>query len=149
MANGANAASIPDGPGRSVYHRLVDGAASATLVWLWVNTASGNVSFALYGTKNSGRSSQPDTRKSTTGAILCPAAGYVEVAVTPAAAIVNGDWVGISADNTTATFLVGITTPQNVGLAKGASHFEITHPAPATANAPSPAPGRIFVMGAA
>ena len=69
--------------------------------------------------------------------------------MTPAVAIVNGDWIALSADNTTATFLVAVSTPQNVGLAKGASHFEITHPSPATANAPSPAPGRLFVMGAA
>jgi hypothetical protein len=66
------------------------------------------------------------------------------VASTPVA---YGDWIALSADNTTATFLMTNNTAQNNSMAKGFNYYQAAaHPLPPNAAA-SVGGGRSWLMG--
>lgn len=102
----------------------------ATQLQIWVGTASGNISVAVYASSGIGDAAVPTDRKATTGAIACPAAGLAVVTLTTAVDVDPGDFMAISADNTVATFgrsASGIT-------AQGVCwRMDTAHPAPAAA----------------
>jgi hypothetical protein len=148
MSNAASVTTVPEGANRGVYHRLIDGA-TVTKIFYHVGTASGNISVAFFANSGVGRASVPGARSSTSGAIPCPASGYVETTV-PSVAVAHGDWVGLSADNTTATFVASVSGTQDMLLGKGANFRQASaHPLPATPSSLLTHSGRILVMGGA
>lgn len=138
--------TVPDGPDRAVYHRLIDGA-TVTKAYYWAAVASGNVSLGFYSSSGTGRAAVPGTRLVTSGAIPCPAAGYIETSVA-STAIAHGDWIGISCDNTSAVFKSALPTAQNSLLTKGMNCYQYPgHPLPSTPSGLTTGSGRLFVMG--
>jgi hypothetical protein len=146
MANAGSSATVPEGANRAVYHRLEDGGA-VTKIFYHVATASGNVSVAYFANSGSGRASVPGARASTSGSIVCPPSGYVETTVA-GMTVAHGDWIGISCDNVTATFVSAISGLQDMLLGKATNYRQATaHPLPATPSGLLTHSGRIFVMG--
>jgi hypothetical protein len=141
----AGSAGIPNGPNHAIYHRLID-AGDITYLWYQCTIASGNISLGLFGKSGTGRQCVPGTRYVTTGAILCPAAGQIQTTV-GAVSVPYGDWIGISADNTSCTFLMTNNTGQNNVLAKGMNAYQASaHPLPVTPIV-TIGSGRTYLMG--
>ena len=80
IAPDPNNFTVPNGPNHAVYHRLIDGA-TVTKIYYWAAVASGNVSVAFFSSTGTGRAAVPGSRLVTSGAIPCPAAGYIETTV--------------------------------------------------------------------
>lgn len=115
------------------FYTRVRGAGTISKVGLHVATSSGNISVAAYRNTGSGRSAAPGRQLSTSGAVACPASGYAEVALGASVTLDEGDWLAVSADNTTATFVKGNSTTGVSNLAAGFCAYQDTaHPAPAT-----------------
>ena len=107
----------------------------------------GNISVGFFANSGTGRASVPGTRTATSGAIACPAAGYIETTIA-STAVAYGDWVGLSADNTTATFKSGQPMPQDHQITKGMSCRQASaHPLPATPSSLLTGSGRVYLMG--
>ena len=125
------------GVNRAKYSRVY-GAATITGVQIVVGTASGNISIATYSSTGSGTAARPQTRQQTSGAIACPASGVATVTLT-SNAVAEGDWFGMSCDNTTATFQ-RTTAVSVTAILNGFLHSEAAaHPLPATATPAAPA----------
>jgi len=89
------------------------GTGTITAIGIEVIVSSGNICAAVYSPTNGtgyrdglGRDAKPGVRKATTGSIACPASGYRELSLGGSVDIEAGDWLGFSADNTTATFIM-------------------------------------------
>lgn len=100
------------------FARIINGKRGCTKLVIVVGTSSGNIALAVYGNTGSGRTSAPGTLKRSVASMACPASGKAEITIA-STDIELGDWVGIAADNTTATFLraAGNVNPQNEGRA--------------------------------
>jgi hypothetical protein len=62
--------------------------------------------------------------------------------------VAPGDWIGLSCDNTAATFLMTNNTGQNNVLAKGFNAYQVSgHPLPATPSGVTVGSGRTYLMG--
>jgi hypothetical protein len=118
-------------PNRCIYVRAHTGAI-ITKIGVSVTVASGNVSVAAYANTGVGRAATPGTQLATSGAVACPAAGYREIALPNAVRVNAGDWLGLSVDNTTASFAAG-SGPGANDIQLGVCLYQDTaHPAPAT-----------------
>jgi hypothetical protein len=85
----------------AMYYR-VRGSGVISKIAMIINVSSGNVSVAvLRGTPGL---TTPGARIATSGTVACPAAGTQEISLGGSVAVNEGDWFGISVDNTTATF---------------------------------------------
>lgn len=117
----------------ATYYRVRDGGTISKIA-LEVVTSSGNISVAAYRNSATGRAAVPARRLASSGAVACPAAGYVEVALSGTVTVRPGDWLAISADNATATFRSGPSSPTNGSpLALGRCYKQATaHPLPTT-----------------
>lgn len=116
-----------------IYSRVFGKTVTTNKVTIYVGTSSGNISVGVYSSTGTGRSRIPATRKATTGTIACPGTGEQEVTLTTTTDISPGDYIGISADNTTAKF-GRIPAPTYAEQGKGRVYKQSTaHPAPATA----------------
>jgi hypothetical protein len=89
------------------------GAGVITAIAVQVIVSSGNICAAVYaptggtGLNNGlGRDAGPGARKATTGSIACPASGFASLSLGGSIRIDPGDWMGFSADNTSATFIM-------------------------------------------
>jgi len=132
MVRTTDAQAMP-GSNQAVYSRVRD-AGPVSKIGLVVGTSSGNVSVAVYRNSGRGRLAAPLTRLATSGAIACPAAGYAEIALTSAVYVHQGDWLAISADNTSATFNSLLNAWEDNNLGKGRQYRQASsgHPLPAT-----------------
>jgi len=132
--------------GGCVYLRVI-GSGTITKIGIYVGTQSGNISVGVCSGAL-GRAN-PDTRKGTSGAVACPAAGYQEIALTGSVDVVEGDWFAISADNTTAAFASagGSSGVQLTDVGKGAMAYSSSaaHPIPASPT-PTAARGSLLVL---
>jgi len=136
---------IPSGANYGCFIRMIDGG-PITYLWYQVTTASGNICLGLYASAGTGRQAVPGARYVTTGSIACPAGGQIQTTVA-GVTVAPGDWIALSADNTTATFLMTNNTAQNNSLAKGINYYQAAvFPLPATAAA-SVGGGRSWLMG--
>jgi hypothetical protein len=126
--NGANGA---------VYQRVTQGG-RIIKIGLHVITSSGNISVGVFRNGNGlGRSARPGAMAGTSGAIACPSAGYTEIALTTPVEVMPGDWLAISADNTTAKFYSVGTGTADTNLAYGRQcRTGSNHPLPSTAGTP-------------
>jgi len=141
----AGSAGIPDGVNRACYIRMIDGGA-VTYLWYQVSVAAGNISVGLYASSGTGRQAVPGNRYATTGAIACPAAGQIQTTIA-GVTVAPGDWIALSSDSTTCTFLMTNNTAQNNSIAKGVNYYQASaHPLPTTAAA-SVGGGRSWLMG--
>lgn len=112
-----------------------------------IATQGGNISVAVYRNSGTGRNSAPGTRLATSGSIVCPAAGWVEIALDKALWVHRGDWLAISADNTTATFRTLLAIGADSDMGKGRQCRQATaHPLPATASGLVATAGYTFVL---
>lgn len=116
-----------------VYHRAKGAKAGATGLYVYVGTSSGNISVAVFANNGSATlAARPSgNRKATSGAVACPAGNdFTFVPFLASTDIAIGDWLALSCDNTTATFLR--SSPGGVkGL--GVCYREATgHPAPSS-----------------
>jgi hypothetical protein len=146
---GAGVAVAMAATNNAIFERIELGErAVISKIGLIVGTASGNISVGVYSNNGSpGTNAAPATRKATSGAVACPAAGYQEIALTTAVALEDGDWLALSADNTTATFRAMAAT-QALAAAKGLSGLQATaHPLPATAVATFGSVNSVFLSG--
>lgn len=134
------------------YLRAVDGGRGLSKFIFQVGTASGNISVAAYKRSGKGAAAQPTGGQIvTTGAIACPASGYVEVA--PGGSTFNiqaGDFIGLSSDGTTATVIAQLGMGSSTTLAfPGQSYLQITaHPLPSTPSSFSAGGCRLWAIGA-
>lgn len=130
----SNAVATWPSANRALYVRCLSGG-RISKVGIEVGTQSGNISVAAYRNSGSGTAAVPGTRLATSGAVACPAASagtLTEVALDAAVNLSPGDWLGMSCDNTTATF--ARTTPNSSTLnGVGLAHRQGTaHPLPST-----------------
>jgi hypothetical protein len=141
----AGSAGIPDGPNRACFIRMLDGGA-VTYLWYQVSVTGGNISVGLYASSGTGRQAVPGNRYATSGAIACPAAGQIQTTIA-GVTVAPGDWIALSSDSTTCTFLMTNNTAQNNALAKGINYYQASaHPLPTTAAA-TVGGGRSWLMG--
>ena len=89
------------------------GTGAISKIGIEVIVSSGNIQAAVYSSASGtgfnsqlGRDAVPGARKATTGSLACPAAGYAELSLGGSITIEPGDWLGFSADNTTAAFIM-------------------------------------------
>lgn len=108
------------------------GNGTITKLGIHVVASSGNISLAVYQGSGVGRARVPGACLATTGAVACPAAGYQEVSLGASVNVTSADFLSMSCDNTTASFL-GISGNVS-GLALGLSFTQATaHPLTASA----------------
>lgn len=114
------------------YFRCLGGA-SISKIAIHVGTQSGNISVAAYTNSGTGRNAAPTGgRIATSGAVACPS-GYSEVSLGGTVTVNEGDWLAISADNTTATFRGADTGNTGSAIALGLHLAQPTaHPLPST-----------------
>lgn len=119
------------GTANDCYFIRAHGAGTISKIGLCVGTSSGNISVAAYSNSGTGRAAVPGTRLATSGAVACPASGYAEVSLGASIAVVEGDWLALSVDNTTATFIGISTSYETNALLAGREKIGFTsHPAP-------------------
>lgn len=134
----SQAVSTWAGTNRAKYSRTF-GAAAITGIQIVVGTASGNISCATYSNTGAGTSARPNTRRQTSGAVACPASGVATVALGASDTMAEGDWFGMSCDNTTATFQRS-TAASATSILNGWLHSEsAAHPCPSPATPAAPA----------
>jgi hypothetical protein len=134
------------------------GTGSISKIGVQVIVSSGNVCAAVYAPTDGtglnsglGRDAKPGARKATTGSTACPASGYAELSLGGSVTIEPGDWLGFSADNTTATFIMiddggaGLVTNLFKGLRYYRGVFTLPDPASPEAAAMLRAPFAIGV----
>lgn len=114
-----------------VYWRCIEGG-SVSKVAIHVLTSSGNISVAAYRNSGSARSAAPQGgRLQTSGAVACPSIGYAEVSLGATVHMLPGDWLALSADNTSAKFLSLLASSLSTQLGLGRQYHQLTaHPAP-------------------
>jgi hypothetical protein len=113
------------------YIRVTRGG-TISKVGFHVGTASGNISVAAYRASGTGRAAVPGAQLATSGPVACPAAGYREQSLGGNVTLEAGDYLGLSCDNTTATFL-GVSGFDNTDLLLGLALGQASaHPLPAS-----------------
>lgn len=99
------------------YSKLISGGYPISNLNIFVGASSGNISVAAYTNSGTGMSAAPTGgRLATSGAIACPAGGNAAVSLGSSITPNLGDWVALSADNTTATFQRPDTTGSSATL---------------------------------
>lgn len=130
----------------AIFSRVRD-AGPVSKIGYRVLTQSGNLSLAVYRNTGRGREARPGTRLATTGAFVCPVPGYYEQPLGSSLWVHAGDWLAITADNTTATFHSLLAAGADSDIGKGRQYRQATaHPAPAAAGTLVPTVGYAFVL---
>jgi hypothetical protein len=129
---GAVAAQTWAGVNEARYSRAL-GRGTISKLRIHVAVQSGNISLAVYAPAGAGLSAFPGARKATTGAVACPGTGVQDVAIGPVL-VEPGDFLAMSCDNTTASFLA-VGGSGASALFGGQLYSETSaHPLPATPN---------------
>lgn len=128
----AASAAINVGSSLNARYTRVYGGGTITKLRIYVAVQSGNIDVGVYSNSGVGANAIPGARKNAAGSTACPAVGYADIAIA-STAVVEGDWIGVAADNVTVTFAqlqFGYTASGGAGVAAvGTSQF----PLPATA----------------
>ncbi len=114
----------------SIFFRL-QAAGSATKVRYKVGVASGNIEFTLHTNTGSGDTAYPGAKIGGTGSVACPAvvaAGNETNFVGGELSWYAGDWLGIAADNVTATLRAVLSSGEVSDLAKGRCWISTVYP---------------------
>jgi hypothetical protein len=117
------------------YMKLISGGYAISNLNIFVGASSGNISVAAYTNSGTGMSAAPTGgRLATSGAIACPAGGSAAVSLGSTVTPNLGDWVALSADNTTATFtrVQNSATTGSLLLPGFGSRQASAHPLPST-----------------
>ena len=115
---------------RGAWVRMTGYERSATGLYVYVGTSSGNISVAVYANNGSnGTAARPTgAPKATSGTVACPTGSTISlVSFSAPTEIVQGDWAFLSCDNTTATFAKSAMTFPGAGKSYLAA---TSHPAP-------------------
>ena len=133
--------------GSALFYRVRDGGV-ITKIGLEVTTQSGNISVGIYTNSGQGKAAVPVSLKATSGAVACPAIGYQEISLGGSVAVAPGEWIAISADNTTAAFRSLLTSELTTQLGLGRCFKQVgsAHPLPATPGALTAITGRAIVL---
>lgn len=130
----------------AMFYRVIGGG-TISKVGLRVFTSSGNISVAAYRNSGVGRAGVPGTRLATSGAVACPATGYAEVSLGASIVLNSGDWLAISADNTTATFACFVSSMTTNDIAKAVALVQAAaHPAPSAPAGLVATGGRVIAL---
>lgn len=91
---------------RGFYARVLGGKAGVSSLDIHVGVQSGNVSVAVYRNNGLlGTAARPTgSPVATSGSVACPATGRQTISLGSTVDINAGDWLFLSADNSTATF---------------------------------------------
>lgn len=142
----ADVAVVTSAANSALYYRVRDGA-DITGIMLEVTTQSGNISVGVFANSGQGRAAVPTVRKATSGAVSCPAVGVQTVNLAAGVRVEPGDWIAISADNTTAAFRSGLTSEISTVLANGLGYKQATaHPLPSSAGTLTAIGGRNILL---
>lgn len=129
-----------------LYSRCRDGG-TITKIGLRVVASSGNISVAAYRSSGAGRAAVPTTQLATSGAIACPAIGYAEISLGATITMLPGDWLALSADNTSATFSSLLATTGDTAFGNGKQVYQTgAHPLPASPSTLIGTLGRTHVL---
>lgn len=114
------------------FYTRVMGGGFITKVGLKVAVSSGNISVAAYQSAPNllGRLAVPGPQIASSGAVACPGVGYAEVALGSRVPVRSGDWLALSVDNATASFLDVDSDPSSLMLGFVRKQNP-AHPAPA------------------
>lgn len=131
------------------YVRVI-GSGTISKIGFDVVAQSGNISVAAYRRTGTGTSAKPGTRLATSGSVACPAIGYAEVSLGASVTLYDGDYLAMSADNTTFQFR-GNSGPSGNALSTVYAFGQATaHPLPSTPTVSTGAASRIpFLIGVA
>lgn len=120
------------GANRCLYSRVAQGGTISKIA-TDIGVSSGNISVAVYRNTGSGRNAAPGTRVATSGAVASPGTGYQEISLGGSVEVFPGDWLAISADNTTIT-LLRTTVGSATAICNGFVYRQDSaHPAPSSA----------------
>ena len=120
---------------RTYFYRSVGAAGVCSKIGAEVAAQAGNVCLAVYSSVGAGRAARPDVRKATTGAVACPAVGYVELALDAPVNIAAGDWLAIGVDGAASGFM-GFGGARGTALPNGrVAKLDGVFPCPASAAA--------------
>lgn len=130
----------------TIYYRT-KAAGLISAIALHVGVQSGNISVSVHRNSGTGRSAVPGAQARTSGAVACPAPGFASIALASAVYVHPGDWLALSADNTTATFRAADTAGGASDLSLGVRYRQGTaHPTPATPASLQATGGRTVVL---
>ncbi len=135
------------------YMRVQGEVVGATAYRIWVGTASGNISIANYANTGVGINAAPTgAPRGATGSVACPATGAQLVFASGGAFnVAEGDWIGLSCDNATASFgsgTDGAPTALYAGVCAANDVFPAGTPsAPYTATTPFFLAAEVAVAG--
>lgn len=132
---------------RCFYVRNIGASMTITKIGLHIGVSSGNISVGIYSpTAVDPSIALPGVRKVTSGAVACPAAGFQTVTIASTVCN-NGDFLALSCDNATATFLAFTTgiNSSNIFLGFG-GYQESGHPLPTTPGSIDPNLNRAPVL---
>jgi hypothetical protein len=101
FANVSATAQVWTSANRAYWWRVREGGVISSL-GLYVGVSSGNISVSV----NAGVLGRngPGASRAVSGAVACPATGDQTVSLGSTVTVYPGDWIGMSCDNTTATF---------------------------------------------
>lgn len=117
------------------YLRCLSGG-KVRYIGLNVAVSSGNISVGVYRSSGTGQGRQPTTLLASSGSIPCPAAGYVDIDLGQTVDVLPGDYLAMSCDNATASF-IGNSAATADRLASGFVYSSGTsHPLPTTPTVP-------------
>jgi Polysaccharide lyase len=137
--------AIPMTAPNSTYYMRVQGSiVGANQYRIWVGTASGNISIANYANTGTGTTARPSgAPRNPTGSVACPAAGSGTLTPTGGGTfnIADGDWIGVSCNNNTASLgcgMDGAFSAMFAGLCLSDAAFPCTTPTATPTGASKP-----------
>lgn len=144
--NGTDVIASP-AANEAFYMRVRD-AGPITKIGLTIGTQSGNICVGVHRNTGKGRTAVPGALVSTSGAVACPAAGYREISLGTPCFVREGDWFGLSVDNTTVTVGVLLTAANATNaIGNGRQCRQLTaHPLPTTPSGLASTVGYTFVL---
>lgn len=117
----------------AAHYARVTQAGPISKIALKIGTQGGNISVGVYRNTGKGRNAVPGARVATSGPVVCPVAGYQEIALGAAVWVHVGDWLALSADGTVCTFGSQLVAGADHDIGKGRQYRQATaHPLPAT-----------------
>lgn len=121
------------------------GGGTFTKIAMLVTTSSGNIDVGVYGNSGTGHKAAPGTRLGSSGSVVMPAAGWVEVSLTTSTTWEAGDWAAVAIDNGTAVYRATAADASGTWDAGMRAYRNASFPLPTTLPSPG-GPDRLIRM---
>lgn len=139
--------NMPVAAANTAHYARVTQAGPVSKIGVKIGTQGGNISLAVYRNTGRGRNAVPGARIATSGSVVCPVAGYQEIALGAATWVHVGDWLALSADGTVCTFGSQLVTGADHDIGKGRQYRQATaHPLPVTPSGLVATVGYTFIL---